>query len=145
MECQQQMLKKHLRVYVYLFGGAKGAALAMLMDLLAGVLTGANYGGDVKSLYSDHSEPQNIGHLFIAIRPDLFITIEEFNERMDSFVDRAKDLPVAHGFDEILIPGEPEERTAIKRLEDGIPLTNEVIQSLREEGVRSGVDVSNFF
>lgn len=127
------------------FGGAKGAALAMLMDLLAGVLTGANYGGDVKSLYFDHSEPQKVGHLFIAIRPDLFISKEEFNERMDSFVDRAKDLPKAHGFDEILIPGEPEERTAIKRLlEDGIPLTTEVIQCLREEGFRSGVDVSNF-
>ncbi|MFS0776890.1 Ldh family oxidoreductase [Neobacillus sp. 3P2-tot-E-2] len=127
------------------FGGAKGAALAMLMDLLAGVLTGANYGGDVKSLYFDHSEPQNVGHLFIAIRPDLFITKEEFNERMDSFVDRAKDLPKAQGFDEILIPGEPEERTAKKRLEEGIPLTSEVIQSLLEEGVRSRVDVSNFF
>ena len=52
------------------FGGAKGAALAMLMDLLSGVLTGANYAGNVKSLYFDHSEPQNVGHLFIAIRPD---------------------------------------------------------------------------
>ena len=58
------------------FGGAKGSALAMLMDLLAGVLTGANYGGDVKSLYFDHSEPQNVGHLFIAIKPDLFIPKE---------------------------------------------------------------------
>lgn len=92
------------------FGGAKGSAFAMLMDLLSGVLTGANYGGDVKSLYFDHSEPQNVGHLFIAIRPDLFVTQDEFGKRMDTFIDRAKSQPRAAGFDEILIPGEPEEK-----------------------------------
>lgn len=53
------------------FGGA-AAVLATLMDSMSGVLTGANFGGDVKSLYFDHSEPQNVGHLFFAIKPDLF-------------------------------------------------------------------------
>ncbi|WP_409304725.1 Ldh family oxidoreductase [Peribacillus sp. SCS-155] len=127
------------------FGAAKGAALAMLMDLLAGVLTGANFGGEVKSLYFDHSEPQNVGHLFIAIRPDLFVTKEEFVDRMDTFVNRAKNQPLAQGFDEILIPGEPEERNTIKRLETGIPLTQEVIQSLCEEGERQGYNISMLF
>jgi L-2-hydroxycarboxylate dehydrogenase (NAD+) len=127
------------------FGGAKGSALAMLMDLLAGVLTGANYAGEVKSLYFDHSEPQNVGHLFVAIRPDLFVPQEEFEDRMDNFVNKTKEVPLAQGFDEILIPGEPEERTAIQRLKNGIPLTSEVIQSLCEEGTRQGVDLSSIF
>ncbi|WP_248930742.1 Ldh family oxidoreductase [Paenibacillus hamazuiensis] len=126
------------------FGGAKGAALAMLMDLLAGVLTGANYGGDVKSLYFDHSEPQNVGHLFIAIKPDLFIPKEEFEERMDTFVTRAKECPKAQGFDEILIPGEPEERTAAKRRVQGIPLTSEVVDSLRKEAELQGMDPKDY-
>lgn len=123
------------------FGGAKGAALAMLMDLLAGVLTGANYGGEVKSLYFDHSEPQNVGHLFVAIRPDLFLTKEEFEARMDTFVTRAKASPLAQGFDEILMPGEPEERTAAMRMQTGIPLSEEVARSLFEEGERQGLDL----
>ncbi|MGG2091055.1 Ldh family oxidoreductase [Priestia aryabhattai] len=127
------------------FGGAKGSALAMLMDLLAGVLTGANYAGEVKSLYFDHSEPQNVGHLFVAIRPDLFVPQEEFENRMDNFVNKTKEVPLAQGFDEILIPGEPEERTAIQRLKNGIPLTSEVIQSLCEEGTRQGIDLSTIF
>ncbi|WP_195780468.1 Ldh family oxidoreductase [Priestia megaterium] len=127
------------------FGGAKGSALAMLMDLLAGVLTGANYAGEVKSLYFDHSEPQNVGHLFVAIRPDLFVPQEEFEDRMDNFVNKTKEVPLAQGFDEILIPGEPEERTAIQRLKNGIPLTSEVIQSLCEEGTRQGIDLFSIF
>jgi L-2-hydroxycarboxylate dehydrogenase (NAD+) len=125
------------------FGGAKGAALAMLMDLLAGVLTGANYGGDVKSLYFDHTEPQNVGHLFFVIKPDLFISKEEFENRMDTFVSRVKSLPKAKGFDEILMPGEPEERKTRERLESGIPLTLKVRDSLIEEAKRLGLDISS--
>lgn len=121
------------------FGGHKGAALAMLMDLLAGVFTGANYGGEVKSLYFDHSAPQNVGHLFIAMRPDLFVSREQFAERMDTFVARAKSQPKAQGFDEIMMPGEPEERRAAERRKNGIPLTAEVIRSLREEAARYGL------
>ncbi|GAA4702678.1 Ldh family oxidoreductase [Brevibacillus fulvus] len=126
------------------FGGAKGAALAMLMDLLAGVLTGANYGGAVKSLYYDHSEPQNVGHLFLAIRPDLFMTREEFGTRMDTFVAKAKSSPLAQGFEEILIPGEPEERTAAIRLQTGIPISDEVVRELLDEGARLGLDLHEY-
>lgn len=125
------------------FGGAKGAALAMLMDLLAGVFTGANYGGDVKSLYFDHSEPQNVGHLFFVIRPDLFMTKEEFENRMDTFVSRVKSLPRAQGFDEILIPGEPEERKTEERIHSGIPLTKKVLDSLLEEADRRGIQITS--
>lgn len=127
------------------FGGAKGAALAMLMDLLAGVLTGANYGGDVKSLYFDHSEPQNVGHLFIAIKPDLFVPQEEFENRMDTFVKRVKSLPRAQGFDEILMPGEPEEKVTTERLTSGIPLSIEVRDSLLKEAELQGIDLSSYF
>lgn len=125
------------------FGGAKGAALAMLMDLLAGVFTGANYGGDVKSLYFDHSEPQNVGHLFFVIRPDLFMSKEEFESRMDTFVSRVKSLPRAQGFDEILVPGEPEERKTNQRLKAGIPITEKVLVSLLEEADRLGIQISS--
>jgi LDH2 family malate/lactate/ureidoglycolate dehydrogenase len=104
-----------------------------MMDLLAGVLTGANYGGRAKSLYFDHSGPQNVGHLFFALRPDLFLPREAYAERMDEFAARAKACPTAKGFDEILIPGEPEARTAQRRRATGIPLTAKVIEELRAE------------
>ena len=121
------------------FGGVKGSVLGTLMDLLAGLFTGANFGGDVKSLYFDHSEPQNVGHLFFAIRPDLFMALTDFQARMDTFYERIKPLPRAAGVDEIMLPGEPEQRREDQRRQGGIPVTDNVIADLTAEGARVGV------
>ncbi|WP_312366332.1 Ldh family oxidoreductase [Ensifer sp.] len=121
------------------FGGVKGSVLATLMDLMSGVLTGANFGGDVKSLYFDHSEPQNVGHLFFAIKPDLFMSLENFDARMDEFYERIKALPKAAGVGEIMMPGEPEQRREDERLRTGIPITENVVADLTKEGERIGV------
>ncbi|SMO93152.1 Ldh family oxidoreductase [Paracoccus laeviglucosivorans] len=121
------------------FGGVKGSVLGTLMDLMSGVLTGANFGGDVKSLYFDHSEPQNVGHLFFAIKPDLFMSLTDFGARMDTFYERIKELPRAAGVDEIMLPGEPEERREAQRRRDGIPVTDNVIADLTAEGARLGI------
>lgn len=121
------------------FGGVKGSVLATLMDLLSGVLTGANFGGDVKSLYFDHSEPQNVGHLFFAIRPDLFLSMSDFEARMDEFHARIKQLPRAAGVDEIMMPGEPEARREAERRRTGIPVTDNVVSDLTAEAERIGL------
>ena len=112
------------------FGGVKGSVLGTMMDLMAGALTGANFGGEVKSLYFDHSEPQNVGHLFFAIRPDLFLAMSDFRARMDEYGRRIKALPRAAGVDEILMPGEPEARTEAQRRAHGIPVTENVLADL---------------
>lgn len=114
------------------FGGVKGSVLGTLMDLLSGVLTGANFGGDVKHLYFDHSGPQNVGHMFFAIKPDLFMSLTDFENRMDEFYKRIKQLPRAAGVDEILMPGEPESRTEQRRRSEGIPVSDDVIAELRQ-------------
>lgn len=121
------------------FGGIKGSVLGTLMDLMSGVLTGANFGGDVKSLYFDHSEPQNVGHLFFALKPDLFLSLTDFGARMDEFYTRIKDLPRAAGVDEILLPGEPEARREAERRQNGIPVTANIIADLQAEGAAAGV------
>jgi len=127
------------------FGGIKGSVLATMMDLMAGALTGANFGGDVKSLYFDHSEPQNVGHLFFAIRPDLFMPLSDFQSRMDTFHGRVKELPLALGTDEILMPGEPETRTESARSRDGVPVTANVIGDLKKIGSELGVSFPETF
>lgn len=121
------------------FGGVKGSVLATLMDLMSGVLTGANFGGEVKSLYFDHSEPQNVGHLFFAIRPDLFMSLSDFGARMDEFYARIKALPRAAGVEEIMLPGEPEQRREDQRLREGIPVTRNVVDDLTAEGQAVGI------
>jgi L-2-hydroxycarboxylate dehydrogenase (NAD+) len=121
------------------FGGVKGSVLATLMDLMSGVLTGANFGGDVKSLYFDHSEPQNVGHLFFAIKPDLFLSMGDFGSRMDKFYERIKELPHAPGVDEIMMPGEPEQRREDVRRRTGIPVDGNVVADLTAEGAGAGI------
>jgi len=121
------------------FGGVKGSVLGTMMDLMSGVLTGANFGGDVKSLYFDHSEPQNVGHMFFAIRPDLFMAMTDFESRMEEFNSRIKELPRAAGCDEILMPGEPEARTEAHRSIEGIPVTDNVLLDLAKIADERGI------
>ena len=64
---------------------------------------------------------------------------------MDTFVSHAKSQQKAQGFDEILIPGEPEERVATERIASGIPLTEEVINNLIKEGERFELDLTDYF
>ena len=122
------------------FGGLKGAALSMMMDILGGVLTGAAFAGRVGNPHRDFDRPQNVGHLFLAIRPDLAMPREEFLARMDEFVAAVKTQPRAAGFGEILIPGEREARIEAERRHQGIPLPPEVIGSLRAEAAALGLE-----
>ena len=111
-------------------GGYKGAGITSLIEILAGVFTGASFGGSVSSLYNDFENSQNVGHFIIAIKPDLFMPMTEFCSRMDSLVEIIKNQPRADGFDEILLCGEPESRTQIDRMTNGLPLQQSTIEKL---------------
>ena len=122
------------------FGGVKGAALSMLMDILGGVLSGAAFAGQVGNPHSGFDRPQNVGHLFICFRPDLFLPRELFLARMDELIVAMKAQPKAQGFDEILVPGERERRNEAKCLAHGVPLTRDVFERLNKE-TRLGVEL----
>lgn len=127
------------------FGGAKGAALAMLMDMMAGMYTGSNYAGDVSSLYYRFDEPQNLGHMIFVMRPDLFVTEDEYKKRMDVYYKRLKTLPRAAGVEEILMPGEPEERRLKEAMEHGVSVTREIMESLYLEAQNRNVRCPEVF
>ena len=120
-------------------GGVKGAGLSMLMEVLSGVLTGAAFGGEVRNPFTGLDTPQGTGHFFIALKADLFLPFEIFEERMRALANRVKSQPLAAGFDEILMPGEPGYRMEQERLRQGIPLSADVVESLQEEARRTGV------
>jgi len=102
--------------------------------VLGGVFTGAVFGGRTGNPFRDLDRPQGTGHLFIAIRADLFMALGALNERMGELDDRVKTLPRAEGFDEILSPGEPEARAEARLGKIGIPLTPDVLDALRATG-----------
>lgn len=132
-------LQVHQGGTVLPFGGPKGSGLAIWMEIMGGVLTGAAFAGEMRDLYGDFSGPQRIGHVFMAIRPDLFMPLDEFKKRMDTMVGRYVDSPTAKGVDEILMPGEPEEREEIRRRKEGIPLDANIVETLEQEAARFNV------
>jgi LDH2 family malate/lactate/ureidoglycolate dehydrogenase len=120
-------------------GGAKGSGIAMMMDIFGGVLTGAAYAGDVGDQYKTYDRPQNVGHFFLALRPDLFVSMDEYRTRMDTLVQRVHDCPRAEGFSEVLVAGEPEARMEAMRRAHGIPYSANEIALLQEEALKAGV------
>src|SRR6266436_4280517 len=50
-------------------GGPKGSALAMLMDVMGGVISGAAFGGEVCNHFKEYDKPQNVGHFIMAMKP----------------------------------------------------------------------------
>ncbi|KAJ6012647.1 malate dehydrogenase [Penicillium canescens] len=101
-------------------GGPKGSGIAILMDIMSGVLTGAAFGGEVGDQYKD-TKPQNVGHCFIVLKPDIFISSDDFKSRMDTLAQRVHGVTPAPGFNEVLFPGEPEHRLGTQRRKEGIP------------------------
>jgi L-2-hydroxycarboxylate dehydrogenase (NAD+) len=119
------------------FGGAKGAAVSLMMK----VFTGAAFGGNVGNLNNDFSRKQDVGHLMIVMRSDLFMSTDLFKQRMDELVVAMKSQPLAEGFSEILMVGEPESRSTAIRLVHGIPIQEDVVASLCEEAASYSCDL----
>ena len=82
----------------------RGSGLAWMVDILSGVLTGGNYAGRVKDPFDDFSGPQNIGHLFITFKTNLFV--KSYNKRIKDNINRIKKLPKIKGIKEIVYPGQ---------------------------------------
>jgi LDH2 family malate/lactate/ureidoglycolate dehydrogenase len=120
-------------------GGYKGSGLAMLMDIFGGVISGANYGGEVGDQYKVYDRPQDVGHFFLAMRPDLFVPQADYRNRMDTLIERVRSCPRAQGVAEVLVAGEPERRHEIERRRCGIPYSASEVAALQEEAARAGV------
>ena len=82
----------------------RGSGLAWMVDILSGVITGSNHGGKVKDPFDDFSGPQNVGHLFITIKSNIFI--KDYKKRIKTNIFRVKRLPKLKGVKEILYPGQ---------------------------------------
>ena len=84
--------------------GFRGSGLAWMVDILSGVLTGGNHAGKVKDPFEDFSGPQNIGHLFITFKTNLFV--KDYNNRIKENIKKVKRLPKVKGVKEIMYPGQ---------------------------------------
>ncbi len=112
-------------------GGHKGYGLVVVHEMLTAVLTGGKWTKRIKSLYEeDPSKIQGTCHSFMALDPDCFIGRNQFKKEMDAYVKSIKESAKAKGVEEILVPGEPEYRTEVKFLKEGIPLPPNTVKEL---------------
>ena len=112
-------------------GNHKGYGLAILVEILCGVLTGT-----LTALNADQ-DPR--GHFFGAIRIDTFRPVDEFKQDIDRLLRELKSTPPIEGQDRVYAAGEIEFETADERREHGIPLIPSVLKGLREVGDLVGV------
>jgi LDH2 family malate/lactate/ureidoglycolate dehydrogenase len=115
----------------------KGYAIATIVDLLSGVLTGSGFLSSVHSPYQT-AEKSNCGHLIIALRIDVFQPLAQFNARMEDFIAEIKSVPLAEGFDEVFYPGEIEARNDGKNRREGLLLPADTLADLKRIADQTG-------
>jgi LDH2 family malate/lactate/ureidoglycolate dehydrogenase len=108
-------------------GGYKGYGLALFVEVLCAMLTGADYGPHLK-------DGKGVGHFFVAIDIARFVPLAEFQERLKTMVDEIHAGERAPGVERLYVPGEIEMETETRRNHEGIPLPEDVIADLTALG-----------
>jgi len=108
----------------------RGSGLAWMVDILSGVLTGGNHAGRVKDPFTDFSGPQNIGHLFFVMKPNLFVG-NNFNKRIKDNIKTIKKLPKMKGVKEILYPGQNKFNRHKDNIKKEIKISKNILEDLK--------------
>lgn len=117
-------------------GEHKGYGLAMMTDILTGVISGGAYG---VTPYANPAK-QDVAHTFIAIDIAWFMPVAEFKQTMDDFVAEVKSSATRPGFDEVLVPGEIDYRREQDYRANGARLDAAVFDELQELARTLGID-----
>ena len=117
----------------------KGYAIAAMVDMLSGVLTGSGFLSAVHSPYKT-AEKSNCGHLIVAMSIAAFQPLAQFNARMEQYVDEIKSVPLAQGVDEVFYPGEIEARNDERNRREGIQFPDDTLDDLRRIARETGLE-----
>jgi hydroxycarboxylate dehydrogenase B len=114
------------------FGGHKGYALAVIAELLGGPLAGADaYPGVTR----------RSGIFIFAMDAAVFRPPAEYEKALAATIGRIKAVPSGPGFDEVLLPGEPESRARAQRERDGIEIPEATWRAVNDVATELGVDL----
>lgn len=119
-------------------GGYKGSGLALMVEILGGVLGGGGMAPDIAGI-RDHGRLARTNHTFLAIDVARFLPLEAFYTRMDWLVEHIKSAPPAGGYDEVLVAGDPEWRIEDQRRAAGIPFLPGPWEAMARTARRLGV------
>ena len=125
-------------------GGHKGYGLAIMVDVLCGVLSGANWGPfappfALRQEIPKRSVGKGIGHFFGAMRIDGFMDGDSFKRQIDDYIRVFRATKPAPGTNGPLIPGDPEREMEQVRSKKGVPLVLPVVEELRDISRKIGI------
>lgn len=112
------------------FGGPKGYGIALMIEVMAAMFTGANSGPEIGDLYDDLDRPQGVGAFFTLHDVSAFQPLDQFGRRMENLFEAIKHSGPENR--EVLIPGELEARAARRNQEQGIGVPQAVIAELEK-------------
>jgi L-2-hydroxycarboxylate dehydrogenase (NAD+) len=125
-------------------GGHKGYALAILVEVLSAVLSGANWGPHAPPFALQQEIPERsvgkgIGHFFGAMRIDGFMDVDSFKRQVDDYIRVFRATKPAPGTSGPLIPGDPEREAETVRRREGVPLILPIVEDLRDISRKTGI------
>jgi ureidoglycolate dehydrogenase (NAD+) len=121
--------------------GHKGYGIALLIESLSGLISGAEFTWRVGSwMWDDGTKPTNHGAAFIAIDVNAMMPLNKFTQRVETLIDEIHNSARADGVDRLYVPGEMEWERLNKAMKAGIALPLDVRDSLREAGAMVGLD-----
>jgi LDH2 family malate/lactate/ureidoglycolate dehydrogenase len=118
--------------------GHKGYAIALVVDMLSGVLSGSSFLSAVNGPYKADLK-SGAGHFLTAFNIEAFQPLATFNARMEAFIAEIKSVPLAKGTDEIFYPGEMEARADLRQRAEGIELPEDTIADLGRIAAGAGL------
>jgi LDH2 family malate/lactate/ureidoglycolate dehydrogenase len=132
--------KKALKGCLLPLGGPKGSGLAMMIDILSGMLSGSAYGKKLKSFH-ELEGPTGVGASIVCIDIGHFIGAEVFADLVTEYVEQIKNLRKQAGFKEILLPGEVETNKEAESDRSGIDVPDAVVKNIDEISLQLGISV----
>lgn len=124
--------------------GHKGYGIALLIEIMAGLLPGAAALDEAKSWIFDATKKAGLGQSFLVIHINSIVPIEEFKARVDLIIRKIRGSPRAKDAERIYLPGEMEWERRRDALKNGIPLPDLTVASLRGAGEDLGLDTGMF-
>jgi len=115
----------------------KGYGLAMMVHILGGTLSGASF-SPIRVKTQKPSDPDNLGHFFLALDPKMFRPEGEFESDLDDVIDELHRTPPADPDLPVLVAGDPEAAAREQRLREGIPIPASLAEKIRGVCERSG-------
>lgn len=109
--------------------GFKGYGLALVIDVLAGLLSGSGWQDKVNRFYNEKNEPMNVGHLFVSIDP-VKVLGDNFYSLMQSYVSYIRQSQRVNADIPISVPGDDKHAAYAKNFIEGIEITDEVAEIL---------------